>query len=101
MMVHHLPRSYLQALSVLGKSIKARRKKAQDRWKEIRRKSRLATILSRLRHPRLPNFTIEVVDKLERVRMAPYLFSLQILGSMHLTKSFQPLFFLLFIFLPH
>jgi hypothetical protein len=64
MLLHHLPRSYLQALSVLGKSIKARRKKAQERWKEIRRKSRLATILSRLNY--MPNFTIEVVDKLER-----------------------------------
>ena len=68
MMIHHLPRSYLQALAVLDKSIKTRRRKAQSRWKEIKRKSRLASILSRLNLARynLPNFTLEVVNKLER-----------------------------------
>merc|ERR1719222_446652 len=46
MLFHHMPRSYLHALSVLRASIRVRRERAQSRWSAIRRKTYLARYLS-------------------------------------------------------
>ena len=47
-MIHHLPRSYLFSLATLRESIRVKRATASMRWAKVRRKSRLAIILSRM-----------------------------------------------------
>ena len=48
MLIHHMPRSYLHSLDTLQRAVGLSRANAKKRWSEIRRKSRLSIILSRL-----------------------------------------------------
>ena len=48
MLIHHLPRSYLFSLASIRESIRVKRATASMRWAKVRRKSRLAIILSRM-----------------------------------------------------
>ena len=63
MLLHHFPRSYLYSLKTMQDDIRIKRMRAQERWSTIRRKSRLAIILSRFPMPRV---TLTMVDKLEQ-----------------------------------
>ena len=67
MMFHHLPRSYLHSLAVLRQSINLRRRNAKRRWDQIRRKSRLASILSRFAlSQNMGTIPLHIIDALER-----------------------------------
>jgi len=63
MLLHHFPRSYLYSLKTMQDDIRIKRMRAQERWSTIRRKSRLAIILTRFNMPRV---TLTMVDKLEQ-----------------------------------
>ncbi len=68
MLFHHMPRSYLHALSVLRASIRVRRERAQSRWSAIRRKTYLARYLSLYLGSYLgeSRFSLGMVSRLER-----------------------------------
>ena len=65
MLIHHLPRSYLFSLATLRESIRVKRATASMRWANVRRKSRLAIILSRMNLFSGQGVSLAVVNKLQ------------------------------------
>ena len=63
MLIHHLPRSYLFSLASIRESNRVKRATASMRWAKVRRKSRLAIILSRMNLS--SGVSLAVVNKLQ------------------------------------